>query len=139
MENQPHRMRLCSSGFKAADRSYRRRHDRTHSRRGHASWNPILVFVVGVVALAAAPCNAVAQEPTIPPLPANPGPYLVPPHRHHWWSCLTANDGIPRTYSYYYSPYLNQPSHLPVAGPDGKRYWITRVRGLPMGSQWLAP
>jgi hypothetical protein len=78
-----------------------------------------------------------AQDPMIPPPPS--GPYPVSYHPHHWWDCLTANDGIPRTYSYYYTPALNQPAHFPVVRPDGKRRWRTTVRGLPMGWQWLAP
>jgi hypothetical protein len=61
-------------------------------------------------------------------------------HRPHWWcNCLMPNDGIPRTYSYYYSTWLNQPHHFRVVGPDGRAYWRTTVRGYPMGLQWLAP
>jgi hypothetical protein len=60
------------------------------------------------------------------------------PH-HPWWNCLTSYDGIPRTFSYYYSPWLNKPRHFPVVGPDGKTHWRSTVRGLPMGYQWLAP
>jgi hypothetical protein len=45
---------------------------------------------------------------------------------------------IPRTYSYQYNFRYNQPYHFRVVGPDGKTFWRTTVRGLPMGMQWLA-
>jgi hypothetical protein len=43
---------------------------------------------------------------------------------------------IPRTYSYYYHTWFNQPCHSKVVAPDGTTRWRTTVRGLPLGTPW---
>jgi hypothetical protein len=63
------------------------------------------------------------------------------PARHHGlhrlWDCLHhRNPPIPRTYSYYYQTWFNQPCHSKVVGPDGHVRWQTTVRGLPLGTPW---
>jgi hypothetical protein len=97
------------------------------------SWTWVLVLVAGLTA----PGLAQAQELMLPP--SVPHVDSKPYRHHHWWSVLSSNDGIPRTYSYYYSTGLNQPCHYRVVGPDGRTYWTSTVRGLPMGMQWLLP
>jgi hypothetical protein len=115
-----------------------RRHNGRRIVRFHPRCKPVWACVLGLATQLAAPGRAQAQEPMV--TPATPNAYLMPPNRpHHLWHFLAPNDGIPRTYSYYYSPWLNQPNHFPVVGPDGKTYWRSTVRGLPMGMQWLAP
>ena len=42
-------------------------------------------------------------------------------------------DVIPRTYSYQYHPWYNQPRHFRVVGRDGRTYWRSTVHGRPMG------
>jgi hypothetical protein len=46
------------------------------------------------------------------------------------------NPPIPRTYSYYYDTWFNQPRHSMVVAPDGTKRWRTTVRGLPPGTPW---
>ncbi len=96
-----------------------------------------LICVLGLAALVAAECQAVAQHPMVSP--GAPIAYPIPFRPQHLWHFFLPNDGIPRTYSYYYSPWLNQPHHFPVTGPDGRKYWRSTVRGVPMGQQWAAP
>jgi hypothetical protein len=59
---------------------------------------------------------------------------------HHLFhvGCCSSGRGtaIPRTYSYYYDTWFNQPRHFRVVGLDGKTYWRTTVRGLPLGTPW---
>jgi hypothetical protein len=43
---------------------------------------------------------------------------------------------IPRTYSYYYHTWFNQPDHFKVVAPDGTKRWRWTVRGLPPGTPW---
>jgi hypothetical protein len=116
--------------------SRRRRHEVRRLVRFHPSNNTAWAFVVGLAAALAATDHALAQEPMVPP--PVPITYPVPSRPHHWCDFFLPNDGIPRTYSYYYSPWLNQPRHFRVVRPDGKTYWTSTVRGLPMGYQWLA-
>jgi hypothetical protein len=97
----------------------------------------VRAVVVGLAVAFAAPNFAQAQEPLVPP--PVPDSYVVQGPLYRLWNCLTPNDGIPRTFSYYYTPWLNQPRHFHVVGPDGKKHWRSTVRGLPMGYQWLAP
>jgi hypothetical protein len=101
------------------------------------SYSATWALIVGLAGSVAPPHYAHAQEAIAPPPVANAR--LIPSRLHRWWNCLTANDGIPRTFSYYYTPSMNQPVHFRIVGPDGKKYWRSTVRGLPMGSQWLAP
>ncbi len=137
MKSGPNRMCFDPERSVAALGSCRRRDDRRRFKRIHLRCNLVWSVVVGLAAPLAAADHAQAQEPMVPAV--NPNAYLTPSRPHHWWNCLSANDGIPRTYSYYYSRRLNQPRHFRVVGPDGKTYWRSTVRGLPMGSQWLAP
>ncbi len=59
-------------------------------------------------------------------------------HLSHWAEGLHAEKvAIPRTYSYYYATWLNQPCHSKYVGPDGHTYWRTTVRGLPLGTPWV--
>ncbi|MGO9468532.1 MAG: hypothetical protein ACLQIB_19100 [Isosphaeraceae bacterium] len=95
------------------------------------------IWVLGLSAVLAAEGQAVAQQPMVPP--GAPIAYPIPFRPRHLWDFFLPNDGIPRTYSYYYSPWLNQPHHFPVTGPDGRKYWRSTVRGVPMGQQWAAP
>jgi hypothetical protein len=56
---------------------------------------------------------------------------------HHFWNAIHARHApIPRTYSYYYQTWFNQPSHFKVVGPDGHPRWRVTVRGLPLGTPW---
>jgi len=93
--------------------------------------------VLGFAALIEVEGQAMAQQPMVPP--GAPIAYPIPFRPRHLWDCFLPNDGIPRTYSYYYSPWLNQPHHFPFTGPDGRTYWRSTVRGVPMGLQWAAP
>jgi hypothetical protein len=70
-----------------------------------------------------------------------PAPDGAPQHHghDHGWGFHWRRNPIPRTYSYYYDTWFNQPRHFRVVGPDGKTYWRTTVRGLPMGTPWLGP
>ncbi len=138
MKSGPRRMCVDPDLPASTRRACRRRDDCGRVWRLHLKCNPALAFVVGLATSLAVPDQALAQDPTVLPA-ATPNVYPISSRPHHWWSCLTANDGIPRTYSYYYSFRVNQPRHFAVVGPDGKTYWRTTVRGLPMGSQWLAP
>jgi len=95
------------------------------------------IGVLGLAAVMVGEGDAVAQHPTVPP--GAPIAYPIPFRPQHLWDFFLPNDGIPRTYSYYYSPWLNQPRHFPVTGPDGRKYWQSTVRGVPMGLQWAAP
>jgi hypothetical protein len=111
-------------------------------RTEHRRWmrfqrSPLWALVVGLAGLLAPPDHAEAQEPVAPPPFPTAYPISVGPH--HWWSCLTANDGIPRTYSYYYTPSINQPIHFRVIGPNGKTCWRSAVRGLPLGTPLFVP
>jgi hypothetical protein len=115
----------------------RRRAERRRGMRLQQSPSPLWVLVVGFAGLLAPSHHADAQEPMAPP--PFPGAYPISVRPHHWWSCLTANDGIPRTYSYYYTPAINQPIHFRVVGPNGKTYWRSAVRGLPLGTPLVVP
>jgi hypothetical protein len=120
----------------------------TPCRRRHERRRPVRVLVryflgltgaclLGLAAMLATPGRGCAQEPVVYPLAPDAYPRTYGPR--HWWCCLTANDGIPRTYSYYYTPWLNQPRHFQVVGPDRRLRWTSTVRGVPMGSQWMTP
>jgi hypothetical protein len=135
MKSGPDRICLYSNRFVGALRSRRRHHEVRPFVISHLSRNALW----GVVALAATlgvTNHALAQEPPILPTAAIDDPVASRPHR--WCDFLLPNDGIPRTYSYYYSPWLNQPRHFRVRRPDGTTYWTSTVRGLPIGYQWLA-
>jgi hypothetical protein len=122
---------------------------RHHACRGHEARRlpttrcvrDLAVCALGLMAILAAENRASAQEPVV--LPAAPVAYPVPypPVRRSFHFCdfFLPDDGIPRTYSYYYTPWLNQPRHVKFVGPDGRKYWQSTVRGVPMGMQWAAP
>jgi hypothetical protein len=137
MRNGPKGIWFALDPTVAQRHSTRRRRECRRRMGIHARRNAARAIVVGLTALLAGPGLAKAQEPLVPP--PIPAPDVMPARPHHWWNCLTANDGIPRTFSYYYTPWLNQPRHLRVVGPDGKKHWRSTVRGLPMGYQWLVP
>jgi hypothetical protein len=101
---------------------------RFHSKSARAfAW----VFVL--LALGAAPSRLQAQTDEYPVALAGQG-------RHHLSDILrdfhARQAPIPRTYSYLYANWFNQPRHFRVVGPDGKTYWRTTVRGLPLGTPW---
>ena len=102
----------------------RRRH---HEVRPYASSHPSRNAVWGVIFAVAATLGAtdhsLAQEPIAPPPVSIAYPVASPPHR--WCDFLLPNDGIPRTYSYYYSPWLNQPRLFRVRRPNGSTYWTS--------------
>jgi len=136
MKCGPDRMSFSSDESVRALRSWRRSYEVRQLVRSHPSRNAALAFVVGLAAALAPTDHAFAQDPIVPP--PVPNVYTVPGRTHRWCDCFLPNDGIPRTYSYYYSPWLNQPRHFRVIRPDGTTYWTSTVRGLPMGYQWLA-
>jgi hypothetical protein len=83
--------------------------------------------------LVSAPSRLLAQDGLYPVAP--------PGHeRHHLRDLISdfhaRNAPIPRTYSYYYATWFNQPRHFRVVGPDGKTCWRKTVRGLPLGAPW---
>jgi hypothetical protein len=101
----------------------------------------VAAWVLGLASFVWSENCASAQEPVAAPVApvAYPLPIRSTPRPFHLCDFFLPNDGIPRTYSYYYTPWLNQPRHIPFIGPDGRKYWRTTVRGLPMGMQWAAP
>jgi hypothetical protein len=116
--------------------SRRRHHEVRPFVRFDRSLNAVWVVVVALAATLGVTDHALAQEPIgLPPVPIA---YPVASRPHRWCDFFLPNDGIPRTYSYYYSPWLNQPRHFRVRRPDGTTYWTSTVRGLPIGYQWLA-
>jgi hypothetical protein len=117
--------------------SDRRRHEGRRLLRFHRRCNRAFACVLGLASLIAVGNRALAQQPMISPAPPIPHPVTSRPF--HLWDCFLPDDGIPRTYSYYYTPWLNQPRHFPFVGPDGRKYWRSTVRGVPMGMQWAAP
>jgi hypothetical protein len=102
--------------------------------RFHSMTARALAWVFVLFAPLAAPAQVQAQPDDLPIAP-------VGEVRHHgigyWLADFHArNVPIPRTYSYYYAPWFNQPRHYKVVGPDGKVCWRTAVRGLPLGTPW---
>lgn len=78
---------------------------------------------------------ALVQAQTYFPAPELAG-QVQPTRSHHGWGLHSRGDAIPRTYSYYYDTWFNQPCHFRVIGPDGKISWRKTVRGLPLGTPW---
>jgi hypothetical protein len=84
-------------------------------------------------ALLAAPTRSLAQTEALPTGPID----RMRHHLSHWAEGFHAERvAIPRTYSYYYATWFNQPCHSKYVGPDGHIYWRTTVRGLPLGTPW---
>ena len=72
--------------------------------RTHMTLKLACVAIASLASLVVAPALSPGQEPTMPPVPAiDPNVYANDQPPHHWLSCFCAYDGIPRTYSYYYS------------------------------------
>jgi hypothetical protein len=92
-----------------------------------------LGWVLLLPAVLAAPAQLQAQIGDSPVVPI--GKLQQHPFRHGW-DFHARNVPIPRTYSYYYATWFNQPRHFRVVGPDGKKCWRTTVRGLPLGTPW---
>ena len=136
MKNGPNRMRFAPAPLVCARTSCRQHHEARRQMRFYPKRNLVWTIVAGLAAVLAATGHALAQEPTFPP--AIPNAYVAPGPPRHWYRFFSSDDGIPRTYSYIYSRRLNQPRHFRVVGPDGKRYWTSTVRDLPMGYQYLA-
>ena len=137
MKSDPNARCFAPDPSVPGDTSRTRRHNGRRFKRSDSRRILVCAFVFGLAAASAVTDHALAQEPMPPP--AIPNAYVVPGPGHHWYHFFSSYDGIPRTYSYIYSPRLNQPHHFRVVGPDGKRYWTSTVRGLPIGYQWLAP
>ncbi len=55
------------------------------------------------------------------------------------WGLHAQQTPIPRTFSYYYTPWLNHPRHYKVVEPDGTIGWRTTVHGQPRGTPWPSP
>ena len=82
-----------------------------------------------LVVLLAATTSSKAQQVVAP---------AAPPHGHwglhHAWCAHKPRETFPRTFSYQYDLWFNRPRHTRYVGPDGKDYWRTTVRGLPLGA-----
>jgi hypothetical protein len=95
----------------------------------------VFAWVLGLsTVLMMAPTCAQAQDVISPD-----DPIVQAQHHplHHGWGFFHSRPpAIPRTYSYYYNTWFNQPRHFRVVGPDGKTYWRTTVRDLPLGTPW---
>jgi hypothetical protein len=93
-------------------------------------------WVLCMAARAAVPTDSLAQDIVAPVVPiGNPGPYPT----GHRWSFWHHHPVFPRTYSYQYDIWFNRPRHTRFVGPDGRAYWRTTVRGLPLGAPWPGP
>ena len=95
--------------------------------------NLAVACVFGLAALPMATGPARAQD-FVPPAALNGHDV------HHSFGlgahCATPRAVIPRSFSYQYDTWFNQPRHVRYQGPDGRTYWRTTVRGLPMGTPW---
>jgi len=94
------------------------------------------LFVLGLATLLGAPSRSRAQC-EVSPVGARGWRRPCPSERCGWF--WTRRDDIPRTYSYQYDTWLNQPCKIKVVGPCGKTYWKTTVRGLDLGTPWPGP
>jgi hypothetical protein len=137
MKSDPNALCFARDPSVRGDTSCRQRHCGRRLKGFYPRRILTWAFVAGLTAASTVTDHTLAQEPMAPP--AVPNAYVAPGPRHHWYHFFSSYDGIPRTYSYIYSPRLNQPHHFRVVGPDGKTYWTSTVRGLPIGYQWLAP
>ncbi|HMB03607.1 MAG TPA: hypothetical protein VKP69_07685 [Isosphaeraceae bacterium] len=103
--------------------------------RFQAPRTPAFVRILGLTALLAAPNYSEAQGVISP---NGPNGFLRLYPSDQGWGFRSHCVAIPRTYSYQYNYWYNQPCHFRVVGPDGRTYWRTTVRGFPWGMQWLA-
>ncbi|HEV3166868.1 MAG TPA: hypothetical protein VGZ22_22765 [Isosphaeraceae bacterium] len=92
---------------------------------------PIAVsWALGLAIMAAAPRRSMAQDLVCPVAPIDHGGH------HHGWHHHASPAVFPRTYSYQYDLWFNRPRHTRYLGPDGRVFWQTTVRGLPLGTPW---
>jgi hypothetical protein len=94
----------------------------------------VFTWVLGMSALVAGPASSRAHDLGF----LYSGTDGAPKDRPHHGRGLfhSRYPPIPRTYSYYYNTWFNQPCHSRVVGPDGRTWWRTTVRGLPLGAPW---
>jgi hypothetical protein len=102
--------------------------------RFHPIRTRVFAWVLGLSAVLAAPTRSRAQDYISPEDPTDQSQHH--PLHHGWGFFHARRPAIPRTYSYYYDRWFNQPRHFRVVGPDGKTYWRTTVRDLPLGTPW---
>ena len=89
-----------------------------------------LIATVGLVLLSAVTTSSMAQEVVVPIAPDGHAGH------HHKWFSHSSRAVFPRTFSYQYDSWFNRPRHTRYVGPDGKVFWRTTVRGLPVGTPW---
>jgi hypothetical protein len=90
-------------------------------------------WVLCLAALPVVPTGSLAQAIVAPVGPIGD---LTPHPFGHGWGFCSHHPVFPRTYSYQYAPWFNQPRHTRIVAPDGRTYWRKTVRGLPMGAPW---
>ena len=100
----------------------------------HSTHTRPYAWVLGLSVLLAASSRSQAQDVIYPEVQVDPGQHH--PLHHGWGFFHSRPPAIPRTYSYYYDRWFNRPRHFRVVGQDGKIYWRTTVRDLPMGTPW---
>ena len=120
--------------------SLRRHHEVRPFVRSHPSRNAVWGVVFALAAtLGVTDSLRLAQEPT--GLPPFQSPTQWPADLIVACDFLLPNDGIPRTYSYYYSPWLNQPRHSPWSAVRTGQRTGRSYRAWPphrILHQWLA-
>jgi hypothetical protein len=94
----------------------------------------VFAWALGLSAMLMAPARSQAQDVIYSGESIDQSQHH--PHHHGWGFFHSRHPAIPRTYSYYYNRWFNRPHHVPVVGADGKTYWRTTVRGLPLGTPW---
>ena len=102
--------------------------------RFHSTHARLYACVLGLSAAMSASTRSLAQDVVSPAVPIDQEKHH---HLHQLWDHFHRRQPtFPRTYSYYYDRWFNQPQHFRVVGPDGQTYWRRTVRGLPMGTPW---
>ncbi len=97
------------------------------------AFKSIYASVFGLALAVVWPTRSQAQDPVLSHEPIERSQHK----RFHHWCCFQPHREVfPRTYSYQYDIWFNRPHHFKVVGPDGKKYWRTTVRDLPMGTPW---
>lgn len=88
------------------------------------------------------PMYVAGPDMNITPDPAAPvarwpfGPRIFRCEHNPDWGLHAQQTPIPRTFSYYYTPWFNHPRHCKVVEPDGTIGWRTTVHGQPIGTPW---
>jgi hypothetical protein len=82
-------------------------------------------WALGLAVSGATPASTKAQ-----------GPVVAGQSHGHGGGLFFHRPVFPRTYSYVYPSRFNTPVHRKYVGPDGRTYWRTTVRGLPLGTPW---